>query len=260
MTFTMVPSSIRQLLSDENPLKSWTLLFVACALSSQLDLTFLYKSLESLVDSWIVPAYTLAVLLYLSSLAFPKQLDPLYGFVREITSYRRPSVKAAPLAPAATAAIIPAGVEDDDQPFDMSGAYKLVENINYEEFLGVQGVPRYFRSMANKAKPVHRLTHRGSLLTIRIESLIESETTYIINGPPVQCDVRGRIFEDTMQYLENGKKGILVTKRALTEQYHVTVQRELSDDGKEILMTSKATFTDGKQPVECIQKFVRIIE
>jgi hypothetical protein len=92
-------------------------------------------------------------------------------------------------------------------------------------------------------------------LTIKIEGIIESQTTYMINGPPVETNVRGRIFEDRVQYLD---KGILVSKRALTEDYDVTVQRELSDDKQAITMTSTASFRDGRPTVTCIQQFERI--
>ena len=114
----------------------------------------------------------------------------------------------------------------------------------------------YYRA-ANQARPTHRITHRGRQLTIKIEGIIESQTTYMINGPPVQTNVRGRIFEDVVKYLDNCK-GILVSKRALTEDYDVTVQRELSDDKQAITMTSTASFRDGRPTVICVQQFERI--
>jgi hypothetical protein len=110
---------------------------------------------------------------------------------------------------------------------------------------------------ANQARPTHRITHRGRQLTIKIEGIIESQTTYMINGPPVETNVRGRIFADQVKYLDNCK-GILVSKRALTEDYDVTVQRELSDDKQAITMTSTASFRDGRPTVTCIQQFERI--
>ncbi|GKY90402.1 hypothetical protein MPSEU_000014100 [Mayamaea pseudoterrestris] len=240
----------------------WALLLLGVTVASKIHWEYYLESLDYAVDSFLVPIYTLLAVLYLSSIAFSKQLEPLYHLLGKIASVLRlksKSVATESVLPAPTLPIeIPSGLETEEQPFDLSGAYKLIENQNYEEFLGVQGVPRMYRGMANKARPVHRITHRGRLLTIKIEGIIESQTTYIIDGPPVQCDVRGRIFEDTMTYLDNNRTGIVVTKRALTEKYQITVQRELSEDGQAILMTSKATFTDGKDPVECIQKFKRI--
>ena len=238
----------------------WALLFIGFSVASKVNWEFLLESLDYAVASFLLPTYALFAILYLSSVAFAKQLEPIYDLIQKLLSVLSRSTKAAtkPAAAPLPPVEIPVGLDTAEQPFDLSGAYKLIENQNYEEFLGVQGVPRMYRGMANKARPVHRITHRGRLLTIKIEGIIESQTTYIIDGPPVQCDVRGRIFEDTMTYLDNGRRGIVVTKRALTEKYEITVQRELSDDGQGILMTSKATFTDGKDPVQCIQKFQRV--
>lgn len=238
----------------------WALLFIGCSVASKINWEFLLESLDYAVGSFLVPTYTLFAVLYLSSVAFAKQLEPIYNLLQRVLSLltRKPKSASEPALAPRPPVEIPAGLDTAEQPFDLSGAYKLIENQNYEEFLGVQGVPRMYRGMANKARPVHRITHRGRLLTIKIEGIIESQTTYVIDGPPIQCDVRGRIFEDTMTYLDNGRRGIVVTKRALTEKYEITVQRELAEDGQGILMTSRATFTDGKEPVECIQKFRRV--
>ncbi|KAL7562836.1 hypothetical protein ACA910_002455 [Epithemia clementina (nom. ined.)] len=151
------------------------------------------------------------------------------------------------------------------QPFDLSGAYKLIRNENFDGFLAVQGVPWALRQAANQARPIHRITHIGNQLTIKIEGIIESQTTYTIGGPPVETNVRGRIFRDVVQYWSSGEtacpvRGIVVSKTALTENYDVTVQRVLSEDGQEIHMTSRAVFRDGREPVQCKQRFQRIVE
>ena len=168
------------------------------------------------------------------------------------------------------------------QPFDLSGSYKLIHNDNFEGFLAVQGVPWALRRAANQARPIHRIYHKGNKLTIKIEGIIESQTTYIINGPAVETNVRGRIFEDVVRYvvMENNKNdknkndnnndnnnknnnnivGICVSKTAVSEDYDVTVQRVLSDDLQQIIMTSEAKFRDGRNAVTCIQKFQRMSE
>lgn len=97
----------------------------------------------------------------------------------------------------------------------------------------------------------------GNKITIKIEGIIESQTTYIINGPPVEINIRGRIFQDRVSYLESGD-GIQVIKKAVTENYDIIVQRRLSDDRQKIVMTSRAEFKDGNDPVECIQIFKRV--
>ena len=170
------------------------------------------------------------------------------------------------------------------QPFDLSGSYKLIHNDNFEGFLAVQGVPWALRRAANQARPIHRIYHKGNKLTIKIEGIIESQTTYIINGPAVETNVRGRIFEDVVRYVvmenknndkdkndnkndnndnnnnNNNIVGICVSKTAVSEDYDVTVQRVLSNDLQQIIMTSEAKFRDGRNAVTCIQKFQRMSE
>lgn len=87
------------------------------------------------------------------------------------------------------------------QPIDMSGAYGLVSNDNFDNFLFAQGLPWMLARAADRARPIHRITHIGRYITIQIEGLIESSTTYTINGPPVECLIRGRLYADQVTYL-----------------------------------------------------------
>lgn len=158
------------------------------------------------------------------------------------------------ITPVATTAAEILPVAETTAITNLSGAYRLLSNTGFEEFLAVQGVPWALRRAANGARPIHRITQNGRQLTIRIEGIIESQTTYMIGGPPVETNVRGRIFEDSVEYYG---RGIRVNKRALTENYDVTVVRQLSEDGKHITMTSTATFRDEREPVQCVQLFER---
>jgi hypothetical protein len=142
------------------------------------------------------------------------------------------------------------------QPINLTGVYKLISNTNYEEFLAAQGVSWALRRAANQARPIHRITHIGNTLTIQIQGIIESQTTYIINGPPVETNVRGRLFLDQAKYIDNG---IQVFKTAVEEDYDVTVTRELSEDGQQIILTGCAIFRDENIPtVQTIQVFQRL--
>ena len=87
------------------------------------------------------------------------------------------------------------------QPIDMSGSYQLVENHNFEAFLVAQGLPWMLARAADKARPIHHITHLGKFITIRIEGIIESTSTYEINGEPVEGLIRGRLFADQVTYL-----------------------------------------------------------
>ena len=228
----------------------------------------LWERLDSFTNAVIVPLYTVLAILYLTAVAFRQDLRALWDRLR------RPS-KSSAIAELQPPPRVDDAIEiqrqlvldeqghDDEgkaQPVDLTGAYRLVSNENFEGFLAAQGVPWALRSAANRARPVHRITHRGRVLTIKIEGIIESQTTYLIGGPPVETNVRGRIFEDVVNYLDGGRRGIIVRKKALTEEYDVTVQRELSEDGEVITMTSAATFRDSRPLVQSKQIFHRVIE
>jgi hypothetical protein len=166
------------------------------------------------------------------------------------------------------------------QPIDLTGCYKLIENRNFEPLLQAQGVPWFLVSAANKARPTHNLRHRGDSLNIQIQGIIESETLYVINGPSIETNIRGRSFRDTMTYLKkrnslfdsSGEEkkeeeqedsdivvGVQTSKRAVDDGYTITVQRRLSDDKTQIVMTSLVEFDDPTKPnVQCKQIFQRI--
>jgi hypothetical protein len=84
------------------------------------------------------------------------------------------------------------------QPIDMSGSYKLIENHNFDAFLGAQGLPWMLVRAADKARPIHTITHIGKFITIKIEGIIESSSTYEINGEPLEGVIRGRLFADSV--------------------------------------------------------------
>ena len=228
-------------------------------------------------ESILVGLYTAAVVLYLAWISISqrlllvrsKQRRKLLLRAQQQQQQQAGGVPTAKVDEQAVAVVVV--TDEQQQPVNLTGAYKLVSNQGFEEFLAVQGVPWALRRAANQARPTHRITHKGNQLTIKIEGIIESQTTYVIGGPPVETNVRGRIFEDSVEYLKssspspdddddddnNNKRGILVSKRALTEDYDVTVQRELSEDGRRIFMTSTAYFRDGRESVQSVQIFER---
>ena len=206
-----------------------------------------------LVDQLFVPLYTICVMLYLAS--------RVLGIVlQNAPSSRQQKSKSVPVPSFLPQENVDAMIlhAEQQQPIDLTGAWKLVENNNFEEFLATQGVPWPLRSAANRARPTHRITHRGNMLTIKIEAgIIESQTTYIINGPKVKGAVRGRLFEDAVSYLPN-RNGVQVLKRAVEEKYTILVCRRLSEDQQKIILTSTATFDDGRDSVQSTQLFARM--
>lgn len=235
---------------------SWIFIVMGVVVGQTSLANVILSTVQNTIQQYLVPSYTTVVLLYLAYSAFRIPLEPLLNSIKSI--FVKPPTTPPLPAEVRTAPIASTVAESEDQPFDISGAYKLRSNDNFDGFLAVQGVPWALRRAANQARPLHRITHRGSILTIKIEGIIESQTTYIINGPPVETNVRGRVFEDTVSYLEDGAVGIVVRKKAITENYDVSVERRLSEDKTRITMTSRATFRDGKEPIQCIQVFERI--
>jgi hypothetical protein len=219
----------------------------------------------TLLERAVVPTYAVLVILYLSAVAFRQDLVNYWRIrhkklkVSKVEEVEQ-TPRALSLPPAAGVSSAGGAELTEDQPVDLTGAYQLSSNDNFEAFLAAQGVPWALRNAANRARPLHRITHRGRVLTIKIEGIIESQTTYLIDGPPVETNVRGRIFEDVVNYLGDGRRGIVVRKKALTEDYDVTVQRELSEDGNVITMTSTATFRDDRPLVQSKQIFHKVIE
>ena len=145
---------------------------------------------------------------------------------------------------------------------------------NLDAFLAIQGVPWPLRRAAAAVYPIHHISHVQNRLRIKIEaksSGFVTETQYLIAGPPVETNVRGRIFSDRVyySYVEEGNgpqrcQGIVTEKRAITEGYVVTVLRKLVHDpaasAVQILMTSTASFPNepDKADIVCTQVFERI--
>ena len=142
-----------------------------------------------------------------------------------------------------------------DQPFDLSGTFVLVKNENFEAFLEALDVSWAIRSAASLARPIHRITHKGNFLLIKFKSF--PKTAYVINGPTVQTDIRGNLFEDAASYTENNH-GVQILKQSVEENFSVRFIWQLSDDS--IILTLTASFHDERESVESIHFFERTEE
>ena len=148
--------------------------------------------------------------------------------------------------------------DEDDNIVNLSGTFKLAKNVDFDKFLEAQGVGWALRSAANKARPVHTITHRGRTLRIQITGIITGDTTYKIGGPPVTSQIRDRVFSDTVQYLDSND-GIRVHKQCVSGgEGKILVTRQLSRCGSELTMRSKCVFEDGRESVEAVQTFERV--
>ena len=202
------------------------------------------EDLSQNVDSFLIPAYTNLVILYLALRVYDKIKDAIMRKRKSAESSQSQDDEVMRLA------------RNAEQPVDLSGTFKLIENENFGNFLAAQGVPWALRGAANAARPIHVITHQGNLITIQIKGPIQSSTTYTIGGDPIPARIRGRRFEDSVSYIESG---ICTTKRACDDGYTVTVERVLSPDKNEIRMKSTVLFDDkSKETVESFQLFQRI--
>lgn len=190
---------------------------------------------QAIVNTLLVPLYSLSVILYLISRIWTRLLET-----------KRQGKKIVPKA------IAP---PQEEGKVNMNGAFKLVKNDNFDGFLAAQGISWALRRAADKARPIHHFLHVNDEITIKITGIIESQTTYIIGGPPKETSIRGRVFLDTIEYIENG---ICSHKKAVTEDYDILVTRELAPDRMSLTMTSKAVFHDDRDEVVSIQLFERI--
>lgn len=210
------------------------------------------------VEEVLIPLYTVWALAYIAAMIIRRNVLPK---LKERRLNREKQEREAARAKEEEEKAEAEGGDDttEEQPVDLTGRYKLVSIENFDAFLAVQGVPWALRKAACKARPIHRITHRGNRVTIKIEGIINTQTTYTIGGPPVRIDIRGRAFDDSMAYLENGK-GIRGTKKAIEENYTVIVERVLSEDKKKIVLTGRAEFTDDRENIESVQIFERVEE
>lgn len=230
------------------------LLGIAIGKSSQSLDSFdtLLSSWQSFINKSIIPLYAFYVLLYLLQVT----VRVLWDFLN-IKGGANPS-KVVPSEDAPQQPTLSNIPQDENGFANMTGSYKLESNDNFEAFLAAQGVPWPLRSAANQARPIHKITHNGKTVTIQIKGIIESQSTFEIDGPLVKDVIRGRVFENQMRYLES-KDGIVVFKTAISEGYKVSVTRQFSSkDRNTITMTSRATFKDEREDIHCVQFFQRI--
>jgi hypothetical protein len=231
---------------------------------------------STVISQWIVPLYTVLVLCYTTALLVQKHILLPKQQQQQQTNYIRPRTKehiyqerilpsdqsridnddganiatntssntvgdVQPIPQQSTSSQQSSVVE---QPIDMSGTYQMTAHENLDAFLAIQGVPWPLRRAASVVYPVHVIVQQQNQLSITIEaksSGFVTQTQYIINGPPVETNVRGRIFSDRVYYSYEDQddnsnttgttirkcNGIITEKRAITEGYIVIVVRKL---------------------------------
>ena len=200
-----------------------------------------FEGWQSLVNAFLVPLYSVSIFVYFATLIVQRM-------------QKRKRKKAVYVAAPPPPELIPEG---ETGKVNMNGSFKLVKNDNFDGFLAAQGVPWALRRAVDQARPIHTFTHRGNTITVQIQGIIESTTTYEIGGPPKETSIRGRVFRDVITYLDT-EDGIRSHKQAVTEDYDIVVTRRLAPDRKSLVMSSRVVFRDDREPVESIQLFNRI--
>ncbi len=156
---------------------------------------------------------------------------------------------------------------DENGAINLSGTYKLVHNDNFDGFLKAIKVPALLRRAAVATRPMHVYTHNTHEGTFRvqIEGIVKGDTTFVIAGTPTISSMRHLKFLDHVSYME-GKDGIVVRKVLQNRPKNFTtedtaeiiVNRELSLNGKKMILTSVAIGGDGNIIAKSIQTFLRM--
>lgn len=110
-----------------------------------------------------------------------------------------------------------------------------------------------------QAVPTNVITHDllEHIVTIRVEGIISTQTTYKINGDPIETHIQTRVFSDTVKYLDSGD-GVQVTKVCHSEGYYVLVKRQLTSCKQIMTVTSTAIWPDRKDQCEQIYRKIEL--
>lgn len=198
----------------------------------------------SYIEYWIhnvgVSLYTLGTVLYLSLRFYHdrnRRRSQKTTSTKNVSDDNDDETTMPSLRMSSTLTIEEENEPTPDAPIDLTGTYKVVDNDNFGAFLQAQGLPWFLCNAASKARPTHTFEHSNYRdLTIRIQGIIESQTSYQIDGPYTETQIRGRVFRDSVEYLycSLGKNcvGIRTQKVAVGEGYHVEVQRRFVRAGE----------------------------
>lgn len=146
---------------------------------------------------------------------------------------------------------------------NLTGKYKLVHNHNFDAFLKTQNISMLLRKAADKARPIHIYTHdiEKGTFRVQIEGIVKGDTTFTLDGPPSDSNIRHIKFKDHVTYVENGQAIQVrkVAQNAAKDQAQILiVKRTLANNGHNMVLSSKAIFEDGRESLESVQTFHRI--
>lgn len=148
----------------------------------------------------------------------------------------------------------------EEQKFDLTGDFKMVKNHNLDNFLDVTGVPWLIRSAAARARPMHSISHRGKLITMKFKGV--PRATYIIDGRAVTNILQDRRFECTATYTEDDD-GFEVHNKGLDDDFDIHLRWQLHEDKQHeceatVTLALTVQFRDEREPVTTIQEYKRV--
>ena len=133
---------------------------------------------------------------------------------------------------------------------NFTGTYKLVQNINYNKFLSLQGFSWTERKIIDSLELQHVLNHEPSnnFIQIKMVGLITVKNDYIIGGEPIETNIKNKTFYDTVCMIDN--KCLQIKKVNIKDKYHIITERRMSLCGNNIIMEQTITMDDGTNKSE----------
>lgn len=123
---------------------------------------------------------------------------------------------------------------------DLSGVWKRVRTINYEEVLAAQGAGFVQRKLGASISMVHTITMDADLKSFRLQEKagpIDTDNTYTIDGPELPTITVKTRFLDKVSWTDDGKLRIRKLKSP-EQNYELVIYRWLEIGGKSLVVVS----------------------
>lgn len=143
---------------------------------------------------------------------------------------------------------------------NFTGSWKCVKNVNYQDFLAVQGARLLVRKAADAAATSQVIMHTGNTITINVTSVgvLNTSVTYTIDAEEATTsELLGRKFEDTLRWAGDR---LQLTKINTADQYEIVAHRELRENGTKMVLELELRFTSmpPKKGSRAMQYFDRV--
>eukprot|EP01038_Epipyxis_sp_PR26KG_P007180 gene7180-9790_t len=142
--------------------------------------------------------------------------------------------------------------------FDLSGKWKRVKLVNYDNLLAACGVSYVQRKVAQSVQVVHTITMDQDLTAMRLQEKggpLETNFIYNIDGPELVTQLPSGSFLDKVTWTNNNE--LLIRKLKLPEQsFEILTHRSLENNGKTIKIRAVYRDLKGNNPeVEAFSYF-----